>query len=747
MFTLYYADVTGSPANCRYPHEIEVNSAEDLKKALKKDYVCAKYKGSYRSGENFISADCLPVDCDNDHSEDPKDWVTPEDVAKAFPGVRFAVHYSRNHMKEKNGKAARPKFHILFPIAPVTDPVYYSDTKKLCSAIFPYFDKNALDSARFFFGTPDPDISIHYGNLDLSEYLGKSGDKEEKHPHAIYEGSRNSTMSRYAARLIKRLGDNDEAYKAFLEESKKCLPPLDNTELDSIWRSARNFYSRISASPDYVPPEDYQGRGFSLEPVDYSDVGQARILSREYADRIRYSPSTDYLVYNGSFWEESAPKAQGIAQALTERQLKEAENKMESSLKVMNDTGASVIFSGMSKAKAQQVLNPEQLKAYKAYEHSDSYRNYVVKRRDSKYISAALKELRPMIEIDQEELDKNEFMLNTPSATYDLRWGTDLPHAHNAEDFITKQTAVDPSGKGADIWDSALSTFFCDNHELIRFAQEVTGLAAIGKVYLESLIIAYGDGKNGKSTFWNTVSRVMGTYSGNFSADTLTVGCKRNIKPELAEAKGKRLIIAAELEEGMRLSTSNLKQLCSTDEIFAEKKYKAPFSFIPSHTLILYTNHLPKVGAIDKGTWRRLIVIPFTARIDGESDIKNYGDYLFENCGEAVLKWIMEGAMRVIANSFRIELPEVVRQAVKSFRDNNDWLSHFLEECCDLGDNLTEKSGKVYTAYRTFCFGTGDYVRSTSDFYSAIDSYGFERKRTNSGVIISGLKLKTGFSS
>ena len=36
------------------------------------------------------------------------------------------------------------------------------------------------------------------------------------------------------------------------------------------------------------------------------------------------------------------------------------------------------------------------------------------------------------------------------------------------------------------------------------------------------------------------------------SADTLTVGCKRNVKPELAEAKGKRLIIAAELEEGMR---------------------------------------------------------------------------------------------------------------------------------------------------------------------------------------------------
>lgn len=129
-------------------------------------------------------------------------------------------------------------------------------------------------------------------------------------------------------------------------------------------------------------------------------------------------------------------------------------------------------------------------------------------------------------------------------------------------------------------------------------------MQGIGKVCVEGLIIAYGEGRNGKSTFWNTLSRVLGTYSGNMSADTLTVGCKRNVKPELAEAKGKRIIIAAELEEGMRLNTSNVKQLCSTDEIYAEKKYKDPFSFVPSHTLVLYTNHLPKVGAIDAGTWR-----------------------------------------------------------------------------------------------------------------------------------------------
>ena len=167
-------------------------------------------------------------------------------------------------------------------------------------------------------------------------------------------------------------------------------------------------------------------------------------------------------------------------------------------------------------------------------------------------------------------------------------------------------------------------------------------------MFLEAMIIAYGDGRNGKSTFWNTLSRVMGSYSGNISADSLTMNCKRNVKPEMAETKGKRLLIAAELEEGTRLNTSIVKQLCSTDAVFAEKKYKDPFSFTPSHTLVLYTNHLPKVGAKDTGIWRRLIVIPFKAKIEGSSDIKNYTEYLCENAGEAVMKWMIEGALQAI---------------------------------------------------------------------------------------------------
>lgn len=93
MFTIYSADVTGNPGNCSYLHKHVILDEDSLKAAICHDYVCAEYKNSYRNGDNFIGSDCLPVDCDNDHSENPDDWVkkaggiAPKFVSPSFAGM------------------------------------------------------------------------------------------------------------------------------------------------------------------------------------------------------------------------------------------------------------------------------------------------------------------------------------------------------------------------------------------------------------------------------------------------------------------------------------------------------------------------------------------------------------------------------------------------------------------------------------------------------------------------------------
>lgn len=737
-FNCYDATCIGNKNNCLYPNMVTVTDRDSFIKAISFDHVTANFQGSYRSKDKFISSNCIPMDCNNDHSDDEKDWVTPFDVALAFPGVCFYASYSRNHMKVKGGKSARPRFHVYFPIEEIKDADEYSKYKERIYSSFSYFDGNALDAARFIYGTQNPEVEVYDGELTILDLL--DDDKFASLDDRVIEsGSRNNTMSHIAGKLIKRFGETDEAHEKFLEQANRCNPPLSDEELSTIWNSARKFGDKVSKQDGYIPPEQYNLE-LHLMPEDFSDVGQATILAREYEDKLRYSPATDFLVYNGSFWEESQPNAQGIAQDLTARQLEEAEIEIQKAISEMNKNGAWALIATVGPKKASTQFNREQARSFQKYEQAENYRKYAIKRRDTKYISAALKEVRPMVQIEQSMLDADEFLLNTPSETINLITG--VKKELEASDYITKQTTVSPSEDGMEIWNDALNTFFINDDSLISYVQKIVGLAAIGKVYVEALIIAYGEGRNGKSTFWNVVSKVLGTYSGNMSADMLTVGCRRNVKPELAEAKGKRLLIAVELEEGMRMNTSNVKQLCSTDEIFAEKKFKSPFSYIPSHTLVLYTNHLPRVGAVDKGTWRRLIVIPFDAKIEGQNDIKNFTEYLYENAGGAILSWIIDGAKQVIADEYRIDPPERVKDAIKAYRENNDWMNHFLDECCEIDSAFTEKSGELYSAYRAYCLRTGEYTRSTTDFYAALD---FERKKSKAGTFVYGLRLKSEF--
>lgn len=744
-FTIYTADCVGNSGNCLYPNKHIVSDKETFIAATKMDHVTAKYKGNYRSKDNFESSDCIPLDCDNDHSDNPNEWVTPLDIALEIPGVAFAVSYSRHHNLPKGDKSARPRFHIFFPIEIVSDEQEYADMKRKIADAFPYYDTNALDSARFLYGNDSDEVEFYEGNKTILDYLEEDDFADfDASLEQVPEGQRNSTMSHIAGKIIKRYGNTEEAYQIFLKKSELCNPPLPEKELNMIWRSASKFGNKVSNQEGYIPPEQYNS-DCRLKPEDFSDVGQATVLATEYKDILRYSPSTDYMVYNGSFWEESKPKSQGVSQDLTERQLAEAETEMKKAMDELVKNGGMEILVSVGPKKAVQMFNKQQAHAYELYEDAVAYKKYAVKRRDTKNIAATLKEARPMLEVEQRNLDADEFMLNTPTLTYDLRQGIKFPMEHRPEHFITKQTTVDPSSDGADIWASALDTFFLKDIDLIDYVQRMVGLSAIGKVYVEALIIAYGEGRNGKSTFWNVIARVLGTYSGNISADMLTVGCRRNVKPELAEAKGKRMLIAAELEEGMRLNTANVKQLCSTDEIYAEKKYKDPFSYTPTHTLVLYTNHLPKVGAIDKGTWRRLIVIPFDAKIEGSADIKNYADYLFEKAGGAILTWVIEGARKVIADNYKIEPPQKVRDAIEHYKESNDWLSYFLSERCELDSAYVAKSSEVYNEYRVFCTQVGEFTRSTTDFYTALETVGFERYRDRKGRYIKGLRLKTDF--
>lgn len=760
-FILCLAKTRQNPKNIVFADTVEVTSADELKAACLLDHVGAVLRDGRRSNKDFVTSNVVIMDCDNE-DDNPETWVTPERVAEDLPGVEFAVVPSRHNMLPKGDKEPRPKFHVYFPIRDCADIEAYVGLKTELLRRCPYFDSNAKDAARMIFGVENPEVTVYNegeGFFTVDDYINSNPlepafDSTAEYAIAsvpvlgdlfvIPEGQRNTTVFRKAVSLFIRYGIVDEAISHIFKVAERCEPPLEESELATIIESAKGYAEDIIKSDGYIPPEVYSRLKGENEPDDYTDVGQAMVFVRVFGKVIKFSPETRYIVYNGVYWEESEERARLLVHRLTDKQMQDADfllNFWKAELEEA-DAGA-VLDEKLTTRQIASVLSSKQKFIYGQYQRAVQYKDFVLKRRGTWTINAVLKEAAPHLAIDVAALDSEIYFLNTPAGTYDLREGADRVYPHKAEDYITKVTAVSPSDEGMKLWEAMLDVVFCGDQDLKRYVQQIAGLASIGGVFAESLIIAYGEGRNGKSTLFNVIARVLGSYSGSLSADVLTNSCYRNIKPELAELRGKRLVIASELEEGNGLNTAVLKQLCSTDPIYAEAKYRKPFSFIPTHLAVLCTNHLPSIGTMDMGTWRRIKVIPFNAVINGDSEVKNYTEYLLNNAGGAILKWVIEGAHIVIENDYKIEVPEIVQSAIDEYRATNDDFQEFLDTCCNVGDGCLIMSGDLYTAYRTYAMAQGSFPKKKQDFYSNLERAGFSKHRTSRGVVVKGLSLKS----
>lgn len=515
--------------------------------------------------------------------------------------------------------------------------------------------------------------------------------------------------------LMARHGwDKPQAFEHFKFEIMR----YDRDEWTRAWKETRN----VNPAQDFAQAD----APATLEPADYTDVGQADVFFNAYGDRVRYCTQLGYLVYNGVAWKDTPTLAQGKAKELTRRQMREAAQRVHAAREALAQAVTSGIPETIREAKAQ-------------LSSAEGYLKYVKRRQSAGAITATLAMAQDQIYIDPLDLDKNVYLLNTPAGTIDLRTGK--MHAHSPTDFCTKMTGVAPSEENADAYTRFIERITGGDADLARYLQEVAGMCAFGSVKIETLIIAYGPGGNGKSTLFNLWADVLGDYSGKISADLLTTGYKGNKKFEYIDLFGKRLVIAAETEEGERLSTGTLKALFSTDEIKGEKKFKDSIVFKPSHTLILYTNFLPKVGSNDLGTWDRLTVVPFKCRIRGANDeVKDYANELFRTCGGAVLTWIIEGARRFIENGFKIVQPACVREAIEEYRQENDWMTNFLDECCEVGP-YRQPAGALYAEYCFFCDRTGDYKRNKQDFNRALRARGYQQHKDNESMKWHGLRI------
>ena len=403
-FTLYTADCRENARNIRYPNPAAITSAADLKKATAYDHVCAQYADGIRKEANFQFSDVLPMDCDNDHSDNPNDWLTPERLAQQLPDVAFAATYSRHHMQAKGKYSARPRFHVFFPTAACTNAATHKAMKLRIQKALPFFDGNALDAARFLFGASG-EVFWQEGSLHIENWLLLQTARRN-----IPQGQRNSTMSRLAGKLVKRFGVTEESYQKFLEKSAECEPPLPDEELETIWNSACKFGKKVAKQEGYVAPEAYGKQ--SLIPDDFSDVGEARTFVEQYADEVAFTVATDYLRYNGTYWEESEHAVTLAMMEHTDVQLAEAEKQVEAALQTLEHLGIPREAAKTGGKKFRDSLDEAQTAAYQQYQYYSTFQAFVMKYRNVRSMVNALEAAKSLVLHSPDELDRNPMLLN-----------------------------------------------------------------------------------------------------------------------------------------------------------------------------------------------------------------------------------------------------------------------------------------------------------------------------------------------
>jgi len=450
---------------------------------------------------------------------------------------------------------------------------------------------------------------------------------------------------------------------------------------------------------------------------DYTDLGNAASLAQVFGDGLCYTPQWGWCFFNGSRWETDVSyramnAARDIAQALTEA----AKALLDSATAQLDADG---LAPGSDDGK--RLLKP----ARALYDHA-------MKSQSEHGITAMVALNKAYMIASADNFNIDPWFLNTPSGVVDLKTGELMPH--DAKYRLTSMTSVAPAKIATPMFNAFLDKIFCNDAELIDFVQKSLGSALVGKVYTENLIIANGCGSNGKSTLFNTMHYLLGDYATGIDPNLLLSTKANEQQVGMAMLEGKRFAVAQETEEGQRLSSSMLKRMVSTDTMVAKKLYKDPHEFPPSHTLVLSTNHLPKISSTDTGTWRRIVVLPFEATIRPEEIITDFHSLLMEREGGGILQWAIDGAVKFYEMGCDIPVkPAAVVRVSAEYRVDEDWVAGFLGECCTPGDPHNEsvmvKHNDLYRVYQHWAKTRGEYVRSTNALSRALQTAGWKGKQ------------------
>ncbi len=349
-----------------------------------------------------------------------------------------------------------------------------------------------------------------------------------------------------------------------------------------------------------------------------SDCGNAERMVDQHAESLRFCRDTsNWLAWNGCRWATDG----GAIVQLAKR-----------TIRTMQVEHANIL-----RGAARQ---PERWSDVR--QRADAMWRWSQRSEGAARIIAMLRlaESDPRITICAPMLDRDQWLLNLPNGTLDLRSGTF--REHRPEDLLTKcaGTDYDPNAK-CTRWLQFLEEVFRPNPDVIPFLQRAIGYSLTGDTREHCVFVLLGAGRNGKSTLLDILIELLGDYGGIAEFETFLQTRHSILREDIADMRGRRLISAQEPSMTGHLAENTLKWISGGDRLRARRLYEHAQEFSPSHKLWLAANRLPAIHPEDPALWRRLRVIPFDVSFVNDADRELKDRLRRESSG--ILNWALEG--------------------------------------------------------------------------------------------------------
>jgi putative DNA primase/helicase len=426
-----------------------------------------------------------------------------------------------------------------------------------------------------------------------------------------------------------------------------------------------------------------------------TDAGNAYQLVRQFGDQIYFVPAWGWLVWDGRRWKKSDHDEMIRAAIATARYIREAALNID-------DHSAAL---AMSKWGSRSLSEPR-LRAM-----------------------VNLARSIPSIAADPDDFDNDPWLLNVENGTLDLR--TEILQNHSPSDMLTKMagTYYRPDAE-CPTWLGFLNRIMDGDQDMVNFLKQAVGYSLTGDISEQCLFFMHGSGQNGKSTFINTLEELLGDYSAKTPMNTLRSRNFDAIPNDVARLVGERLVSAAEISNGMYLNESLVKDLTGGDTITARFLRKEFFEFKPTFKIWMYGNQVPIIRGTDNGIWRRINLIPFSVAISGKERDNNLGAKLLREL-PGILNWAIQGCIEWQKSG--LLLPEKIKDATRTYRNEMDQVSRFLDEKCVLDPNASVTKANLHEVYKSWCEANGELTEKISGFGRLLSKRGFSKNDRSTG--------------